>query len=368
MEMTATLLWSFAGGAALAGLITGLWVLLRGRSAALLVDGSLLPGHAAAAPAGSIAETTAPGPSPGTTFADERLERLLLASWGQALDLPDARGALSDEGAALSKAVLGSMRVAVQDRRYFPRRPMVIPQLLKALRSDDSGKKELVEIVMQDTVMTGDVLRMANSALYRRTTEPVDNLGRAIMILGHDGLRSVVSASALQPVFRVPPGAFQNFSTTLWNIAQTGAVAAQRFARRTGACDSFSAHLAVLLASLGPTVLFRQAMDVARERRMGEVSAREMMTVLLDHSEAMSLRIVKDWDLPASITRALHEQLRKPALDQMSPLGLAVYYGHICGMALSSTGRPEVEDDDINGLLVAKGMLRKDIASVLNGP
>ena len=65
------------------------------------------------------------------------------------------------------KQVREAIGGAIGDRQYFPRRPMVIPQLLQATKHQEGSTRELVDIIIQDPVLTGDVLKLANSAYYR---------------------------------------------------------------------------------------------------------------------------------------------------------------------------------------------------------
>ena len=52
-------------------------------------------------------------------------------------------------------------------QKYFPRQPMIIPKLIRAVNSEDSTKKKLVDVISQDPVIAGELLRFASIGLRR---------------------------------------------------------------------------------------------------------------------------------------------------------------------------------------------------------
>lgn len=247
---------------------------------------------------------------------------------------------------------------AIASRQYFPRRPMVLPQLLHATRNPDGGLKDIVDIILQDPVLTGDVLKLANSAYYRSRGEPAASLDRAVSVLGIDGLRTVVSATVLQPVFRPPKGRFENFPTLIWDQALKSALAAQAYARRSRSCDPFSAHLLGLLTAIGRIVLFRLTLDRYAQKPALAPEPQIFITLLDEQADRIALAIAADWDFDPAIRDALKEHVARRPVDQLSPLARALYYGRLCGSAavLFENGR----GSEPKGLAQQKGLEEKD--------
>ena len=52
-------------------------------------------------------------------------------------------------------------------RRYTPRRPNLLPQLMRAINDEEVSRRELSAIIARDPAMVGSLLKMANSAYYR---------------------------------------------------------------------------------------------------------------------------------------------------------------------------------------------------------
>ncbi|MBK7249553.1 MAG: HDOD domain-containing protein [Gammaproteobacteria bacterium] len=167
------------------------------------------------------------------------------------LTFPDADFARPVSGlhAEVIRLAEAALEGAVQQRNYFPRRPLLIPELLAAINDPASSQARWAEIVLRDPVLAGEVLRLANSAWFRVTTDPVEDMPKAVRLLGADGLRSVVASSVLQPVFRCPAGPFQSFPEITWHQAMLSGVGAQYLARHTGDADPAVGHLLGLVVS-----------------------------------------------------------------------------------------------------------------------
>jgi hypothetical protein len=203
--------WPFAvaGGSVLAvGCAWAWWSRRHNKAAPYPADApvdKVPPPEEAPAPSASSVQVDIPFEDASTIQINRGLYELEFGSL-MAHSTPDA------EHMTVLKTASAAVATAITDRRYFPRRPMVIPQLLQAAKNPEGGLKELVDIIMQDPVLAGDVLKLANSAYYRTPGSTVETLGQAVTRLGTDGLRTVVSTSILQPVFRVPKGCFDQFS------------------------------------------------------------------------------------------------------------------------------------------------------------
>jgi HD-like signal output (HDOD) protein len=244
---------------------------------------------------------------------------------------------------------------------------MVLPQLLRAVRSDETSKQELVQIIMQDPVITGDVLKMANSSYYRISAEPVETIGRAVVVLGMDGLKSLISASVMQPVFQVPKGYFDDFSKIVWEHAFHSALGAQIYARKTRSCDSFTAHLLGLVTSISYIVLFRLGIDVYTGFP-GILPRTEVFVRIMDESAGrITLLIAEDWQLGPHIVGALKEYLDATPVNRMSPLARALYFGSLGGAGALLCHHRLMKEEKVLAIMVDKG-LDEEVAQAIWQP
>lgn len=308
------------------------------------------------APAANAAGTASGGSTAVIPYADPALEVMTLELYRRAFGTTNFNYAVLGEHQGVMSAVRSAIGDAVTQREYFPRKPLIVPRLLAAMRSNDSALKELVDIIMQDPVLTGDVLRTANSPFYRLGKEAVDTLGRAVVILGIEGLRSVIATSVMQPVFQVPKGYFESFSGTVWGLAQRSALCAQAYARTLRDCDSFSAHLLSLLYHVSYIVLFR--LTVAKyTAASGSLPRAEVFTRLIDEvAERLAGLIAIEWQLPDSMRTALAEHAERRDVSAMSPLARALYHGRLCGMGGMLVEENLQSPEEVLALLERKGI------------
>lgn len=216
-------------------------------------------------------------------------------------------------------------------RQYFPRRPMIIPKLIRAVNNEDSSKRELVEVIGQDPVLAGELLKVANSPFYRISGEPVESIGRAIILLGMDGLKALTSTLVMQPLVRVHTNYFPGFSANIWLQAVSSAEAAQVYARKTLGCDSFSAHLLGLISSIGYIVIFQMTTDIYKEFS-GIRPNEAVFKYLCDHyGDSVSAAVVEEWGLSEEFAEILRTFQNGKPVNSMSTLARSLYYGRLCG-------------------------------------
>lgn len=260
------------------------------------------------------------------------------------------------EHAAVLTAVAQALDESVHERDYFPRRPMLLPKLLQAINDSDSTRAELVRLILEDPTLAGTVLQRANSAFYRVSPAPVENLDRAVFLLGTDGLRGLMAAAILQPVFRVPRGYFENFADCTWEQAERTANAAETYARQSGEADPFVAQLLGMLVMLANIVLFRLTMDKYREHPDVLPRAEVFIAAIQAHRDRMAHLIATTWQLSDPSMVALQEREDRVSPLRMSPAGQCIYYGEICGALALLTVRDVHSEDGAKAILKEQGV------------
>jgi HD-like signal output (HDOD) protein len=253
---------------------------------------------------------------------------------------------------------------SVHQREYFPRRPMLLPRLMRALNDDDSTRKEIVQLILEDPALAGSVLQRANSAAYRYSPVPIESLDRAVVLLGLEGLRGLMATAILQPVFRQPKGYFDNFATITWEHARRTAAAAEVCARGVGNADPFVAQLLGLLGPLARIVVFRLTMDTYREWPDILPRAEVFIRAIQTQSANVAGFIASTWQLSEASIRALQEQTEKISPAAMSPLGRTIYFSELCGALALLVQRGTYLAEDAQGMLMQQGLGRETTALV----
>lgn len=263
---------------------------------------------------------------------------------------------ISGQHAAVLARVNDNAAAAVHQRDYFPRRPLLLPKLMQVLNDDDSSRRELVQLILEDPSLAGSTLQRANSAAYRYSPEPVDSLDRAVVVLGTNGMRSLLATAILQPVFKQPKGYFDNFASVTWEHAQRTAAAAEAYARLTNEADPFIAQLIGLLGPLARIVLFRLTMETYREYPGVQPRAEVFIRAMQMQAPNVAGFIAATWQLSDPSIRALQEQTDKVAPATMSRLGQAIYFGELCGALTLLTKRGTYSEDGAQTLLMEQGL------------
>ena len=304
----------------------------RGRGAAAHAEDALPP-----PPAPSAERASAPSASPPATEVTAQLHEL---AFGVPLRPPLDEPAHREVAAAVDLQLSGPVLKA----EYAPRRPLHLPKLMQAVNDESVSQRELAVLIAQDPALAGNLLRLANSAFYRVNSQPVESIDRAVILLGTSGIRSLMAAALLQPVFRTAPGQFQRFPDITWEHTQYAANAAEAYAAILADEDPFAAQLLVLLHGLGTILVFRATMD-EYARHAVPPDAATVAALVERHAAHVAGRVAHDWELSSRILTALEDQSGYMASGNATALGKSLRFGRYCG-AVAVLRRAGLLDDD----------------------
>jgi HD-like signal output (HDOD) protein len=271
-------------------------------------------------------------PSPDALSAVEVFRRLNELAFGvERLGLP-ALGAYD----AIAPEILATLDSVATDPRFAPRRPLLLPQLLRAMRDDEVTRNDLARIIGRDPALAGSLLKLANGAFYRVSEKPVESIDRAVALLGTDGIRSLVATALVQPVFRLTERQFPSFPETVWDHTLRAATAAESHAAIIADSDPFAAQLLGLTMGLGAIVVFRVALDRyasrAEQGRDPTAPNAAVIASLLDgQTAAVARRIAASWELSDRILTALEDQGPTTERAKPSSLGRSLRFGRLMG-------------------------------------
>ena len=119
-------------------------------------------------------------------------------------------------GVVFVAAATRTLKAAATDERFLPRRPLLLPRLLRATSDDDSSQREIADIISGDPALVGSLLKLANSPLYRTPGQAVESVDRAVALLGLGGVRSLVTVALVRPLFRGDDNQLGRFVETIW--------------------------------------------------------------------------------------------------------------------------------------------------------
>lgn len=273
------------------------------------------------------AESAPPAGKPAPLAAAQTLRRLReLALGGSGARAP------GPGHAAVTAAAIAATEDGATLRRLAPRRPSLLPQLIRTANDDAAPRRELAAIIRRDPSLVGSLLEMANSSFYRVTERPVESIDRAVVLLGSEGIRSLIAAAAMQPIFRVAAGPFPQFAQTVWEHAWRSANAAVVHAAMAEKADPFAAELLSLVWGLADVVLFRAALEryeVAAARGRLRPDAGVIAALLESHSTRVARRIGAGWELSERTLGALEQPVGEG--EPATPLGRSLRFGRVVG-------------------------------------
>jgi HD-like signal output (HDOD) protein len=232
---------------------------------------------------------------------------------------------------------------------------MLLPQLLRAVNDTDTSRRELATLIAKDPALVGSLLKLANSQFYRVNAQPVESVDRAVAVIGTEGIRSLIAAALVQPVFRVSGGDFAQFPEVVWEHTFLAANAAETYAAVVVNSDPFAAQLLALLNGLGAIVVFRMALDQYSTRTLLKPDAATIIALLDTHSANVARTIAASWDLSGRILAALEDQVPTGMAHDPTPLGRALRFGRFIGALAVLNAKGIGSDDAARAALLANG-------------
>lgn len=189
----------------------------------------------------------------------------------------------------------------------LPTLPEVVSNIMAIVRDEKSTTAQLAGYIERDQAISSAVLRVANSAYYGNYRK-VDSIGRAIVVLGFDQVRSIALSTGV--FARLGRSGSHHFDRRQFWLHCIGvATAAKLIAERRGHKDEFF-FVCGLLHDIGKLFFDQHAprdyahvlgRSLAERRPLSEM---ERERFGMDHAEVGQLMLER-WKLPANIIGGL---------------------------------------------------------------
>lgn len=256
---------------------------------------------------------------------------------GSDLDTSDGETEVLD---ALATIISSKQSGAALVRRM----PGLIPQLMQSLRSDNFSGAALARTISGDPVLVASVIRLANISM-RGTGKSISSVEHAVMVVGQEGLRQLITSVAFRPIIDMNSGRYtRQLAPRIWDRSERTAVANRALAESMGV-DPFEAFLAGLVQNVGLIVTLRIMDQAAKE---GESLGSPMFVAkLVQDARTLTCSIGKEWNFPDAVTLAISEQgaMGKKAAH-MSPLGRLLALNDYLGKLRILVENERAERDD----------------------
>jgi hypothetical protein len=135
----------------------------------------------------------------------------------------------------------------------LPRAAALIPQLIAMVRQTTLPAGAIAERISRDPVLSAELMRLASSPYYRVQGDVTD-LEQAIVLIGLQGLQTVIARVVLKPIYQAAPGPLSaRVAPRMWDHSEALARHTAILAVPAGE-PVFDAYLAGLLHDTGWTV------------------------------------------------------------------------------------------------------------------
>ncbi len=207
-----------------------------------------------------------------------------------------------------ARARLDARLQAIQRGEDFPAMSRAIVDMLTAGPHDDASLQRLANVVMRDYTLTLQVIRTANTALYRRSNRSVQSASHAMLLLGSDAVRRIAGSVLLFEHYHRKSSGLRE----LMLLSLLTANHSREIALRVGGLDPEEAHLCGMFRNLGEVLVAAHfATDYARIRDLvegwGRTEAQASSATLGCSYDTIGQEVGQSWELPDFILDGMRD-------------------------------------------------------------
>ena len=189
----------------------------------------------------------------------------------------------------------------------LPQLPQSITQLQNMLDSEEFKLEDFSKVVQKEPALASHMVKIANSPLHNQSGKEISALGHAFMLIGAEGVKEHVLMRFFKQILNIRPIYFKMFGAKIWDHSLSTAMMAKKIAEASGV-NKDAAYLNGLLHDIGKIMIF-QLMVNAFKSANPEDSPNSLVfkKLLNDKSMLISMMIVRQWKMPASVVNAVHD-------------------------------------------------------------
>jgi putative nucleotidyltransferase with HDIG domain len=183
--------------------------------------------------------------------------------------------------------------------------PVVVTKAIQVLNDPKSSAKDLTDLIINDQVLAGKILKVANSAFYGLPSK-INNLNRAITLLGFNEIKRMITPILLLDTFKSLSNNKYFSSREFWCHSLAVAGACEILAERENRVhDIGEARIVGLLHDIGRLVVVESLTDkfekLMKKVELGvDVMKAESAMLGMDHAE-IGAQVTKFWNLPQRV-------------------------------------------------------------------
>lgn len=197
----------------------------------------------------------------------------------------------------------------IQEIQEIPPLPDVVVKVMQLSRNPDTTAQDLTNIISKDQALTGNILKLCNSAHYG-LPRVVSSLSQAVMYLGFHTVRNLVITCSVSNLFSSDRKIYGYEENGLWKNSIATAMVSEFLAKKVSREQADTAFTAGLLVDVGHLIIGLKIHDTAEtilelinEQDMNDLDA-EMQALGFTHAELGGL-LVDQWNFPEELVNAI---------------------------------------------------------------
>lgn len=255
--------------------------------------------------------------------------------------------------------------------RNAPSLPPASRKIMSLLNDPDVDLGELTRALEFDQGLTGNVLRMANSA-YFGSPRQVRTVREALVRLGLSRIHQIVISSTVAGVLRRPVQGYGLGPNELWEHSAAAALATLALAQHVKRMPPDYTFTAALVHDTGKIVLgsfvninVKEITALAFGQRVSfEQAERDILGI--DHAE-VGAELLDAWNLPKEIVTAVrwHHDPRRCEEPDRHVVELLHVADHVCQLSGIGAGLDGANYAAAPGVLEEMGLRTRDLEEVV---
>ena len=225
--------------------------------------------------------------------------------------------------------------------KQLPVLPVLLLELMESFSDEEVRVEEIAKKIGMDQSLSAKVIRMANSAAYRRGKE-VESIEQAVIRLGFNQVRSIVVATTLSNVFPETPGFDKN---QFWQDTFITASIAKALAKHAS-INQETAFTCAMMHNIGELLLQilkpEECSLIAMAIESGEPRLSAQRDAFgFDYSQ-VGVALAKHWDFSAVFCDAIEQQLDPLSYEHPSKEAILIRLSVFSGFAWGANLPPEM--------------------------
>ncbi|RJG49434.1 HDOD domain-containing protein [Motilimonas pumila] len=207
--------------------------------------------------------------------------------------------------------------------KQLPVIPTLLAELMESFGDEDARIDVLAKKIAMDQSLSAKVIKMANSAAYRRGKE-VSSIEQAVIRLGFNTMRSIVIASGIGSAFPNTPGFDKN---QFWADTFKVATISKALAKHTK-IEPETAFTCAMMHNIGEVLLQSSLPEemalvaMAMENGSSRVEA-QRETLGFDYSQ-VGVELARRWNFSETFINAIEQQLDPLSFEDVSGAAILI--------------------------------------------